>query len=557
MIKVFKSFLSFVLTLAILFNFVAYGATADSGESRITEEDGELLASLTWATDFEQAQWESSGPAFSISGFEPGSQVIRYFKIENNGKLAFSYDMKMVATEMGELENVIDVYYKKDIDSNITVADMTKIGTLADVLGGMTITDGSIVPEGESASTAYTKETVVAVAFKMADNVPAEFMNKETGEFAIQLNLTSFDPANKFEAKFKNTDKYLYRVGNANAVALSSLFEAIDNAEIGNVNVSVRAIDENTNVSGTYTANSSDWKAGTIKFSGTGPVEVTIDDNGYTNEVSVRLEVVDAKNITKAESASSNNVVLLNDISGTFVVSNGRTFYGNGFTVTLPTASVKNKGNGFTGYISIGGAQDDGIASGGNLDNVKIIGPVYPEMYIYRQQAEITDSSDPDYGDGYNMRYFTNSVIVYGGNATISNSYISGSRTALCIRGGNNVVVENSTLSGGAYANMQISSGSTVTLRDVTTVQTDVPDSYGKGKNAHGLGIAVNSDVVDVKIEGELKQYNWLCQEQWNSIVPATYQSSFPKFFTDNTFSKYWHYLNGGTAPYVNMAFIA
>ena len=177
-------------------------------------------------------------------------------------------------------------------------------------------------------------------------------------------------------------------------------------------------------------------------------------------------------------------------------------------------------------------------------------------MYIYRDQAKITDSSDPDYGDGYNMRYFKNSVIVYGGNCTISNCYISGSRTALCLRGGNNVLVENTTLAGGAYANMQICAGSNVTLRNLTTVQVDVSDSYGKGKTAHGLGIAVDSSVVDLYIEGELNQYNWLCQAQWNSIVPSTYQSQFPEFFTNNTFSAYWHYLDGETAPYVNMAFV-
>ena len=177
-------------------------------------------------------------------------------------------------------------------------------------------------------------------------------------------------------------------------------------------------------------------------------------------------------------------------------------------------------------------------------------------MYIYRDQAKITSSSDPDYGSGNNMRYFKNSVIIYGGNCKISNSYISGSRTALCLRGGNNVVIENTTLSGGAYANMQICAGSSVTLRDLTTVQVDVADSYGKGKTAHGLGIAVDSDVVDIYIEGSLNQYNWLNQTMWNSIVPSTYQSQFPKFFTNNTFSKYWHYLNGGTDPYVNLAFI-
>lgn len=375
----------------------------------------------------------------------------------------------------------------------------------------------------------------------------------EDGTYTLTFDYGKMLPR-QFDVKLPNTDDYLYRVGNANTVALGSLFEAVDDAQIGTASVTVKAVEGEA--SGTYTANASDWTKGVIQFTGTGVVKVTVTDNNYCTPTELYLEVVDAKNVTTATSAISSNVVLLNDISGTFTVSNGYTFYGNGFTVTLPTTSVKNTGNGFTGYISIGATVDGGIANGGHLDNVRIEGPVYPEMYIYRDQAKITDTSDPDYGDGNNMRYFTNSVIVYGGNVTISNCYISGSRTALCLRGGNNVVIENTTLSGGAYANMQIGAGSRVTLRDVTTVQTDVADSYGKGKTAHGLGIAVDSSVVDLYIEGELNQYNWLCEEQWNSIVPSTYQSFFPKFFTNSTFSKYWHYLNGGTAPYVNMAFI-
>lgn len=389
------------------------------------------------------------------------------------------------------------------------------------------------------------------------------------------LDRITADSVEKFAAKFDNDSNtngvqtnFLYRIGNANPVSLGSLFE--ENANLGilevidsNVIVTIEAVDKNTNVSGTYTKSTTgSWEDGSIQFSGTGVVKVIIQDYYFCTPTTLLLEVVDAYNSTKAASApykynnQNYNVVLLNNISGTFTVSNGYTFYGNGFTVTLPTTSVQNVGNGFTGYISIGASQDDGIANGGNLDNVRIEGPVYPEMYIYRDQAKITDNSDADYGDGYNMRYFKNSVIVYGGNCTISNSYISGSRTALCLRGGNNVVIENTTLSGGAYANMQICAGSNVTLRDLTTVQVDVPDSYGKGKTAHGLGIAVDSAVVDLYIEGELNQYNWLCEDQWNSIVPSTYQSSFPDFFGNSKFNNYWHYLNGGTAPYVNMAFI-
>ena len=356
----------------------------------------------------------------------------------------------------------------------------------------------------------------------------------KNGEATVEKYLPK---ATTVEKKFVNDEQYLYRIGNRNEFSISSLFDFPD-TEFRSVSSETKSGDVE------FTEEN-----GVCQFTGTGVATLSVYEKFSRTPTELTVEVVDAENATTAVSATNKNVVLLNDVSGTFTVSNGYTFYGNGFTVTLPTTSVMEVGNGFTGYISID-------ANGGNLDNVRIEGPVYPEMYIYRDQAKITDSTDSDYGEGNNMRYFKNSVIVYGGNVNISNCYISGSRTALCLRGGNNVVIENTTLSGGSYANMQICAGSQVTLRNLTTVQVDVADSYGKGKTAHGLGIAVDSNVVDIYIEGELNQYNWLNETQWNTIVPSTYQSSFPKFFTNSAFSKYWHYLNGGTDPYVNMGLI-
>ena len=366
------------------------------------------------------------------------------------------------------------------------------------------------------------------------------------------LYVKAVGPVDRYTKLFKNTNTYLYRVGNKNAVSLSSLFKE-EKCDLEALNTVINVENVQGDAAGVVTLNTTDWTKSSVQFSGTGVVSVTISDDN-SKESSLLLEVIDAKNITKAESATANDVVLLNDISGTFTVSNNKTFYGNGFTVKLPTSSAGKFSQGFTGYINLG---DSNNSTGGNLDNVIIEGPVYPEMYIYREQAKITDTTDPDYSSEQEMmHYFKNSVIVYAGDCTISNSIISGSRTAVCLRGGNNILLENTTLSGGSYANMQIGTGCNVTLRDVTTVQTDVLDSYGKGKIAHGLGIAVDSNVANVYIEGKLNQYNWISESKWSEIVPSTYQSSFPKFFTNTKFSNYWHYLNGGEEPYVNLAFI-
>lgn len=362
----------------------------------------------------------------------------------------------------------------------------------------------------------------------------------------------------RFAIKLPHTDRFLYRVGNLNTVALGSLFTQLDVDAVEGLSVTVKnLLDESVTDFYTFTANA-DWTKAVLDFvdTFTGPVAVTVEAKG-AKAVTLNLQVINAKNITKAESATGSDVVLLNNISGTFSVTNGHTFHGNGFTVTLPKDSLQKAGSGYTGYISIGAAQDSSAANGGNLDNVRIEGPVYPEMYLYRDQAIITDPEDPYYdADIPKARYFRNSVIVYGGNVSISNCYISGSRTALCLRGGNNVVIENTTLSGGAYANMQVCAGSTLTLRDLTTVQVDMPDSYGLGRIAHGMGIAVDSDIVEIYIEGQLNQRNWVSASKWDEMIPDAYESSFPAIYTNEKYSRYWHYLDGSEENYVNLAMV-
>lgn len=430
-----------------------------------------------------------------------------------------------------------------DVDTTVTLSDLFTL------LDGVTV-DSAIV-EVTTDNGTYTKaddwknSTITFTTVGTATVTIKEDSKKAT----VTVTVNEIEPTDKFQIKFPNTDTYLYRVGNGNAVALGSLFSAIDGADIRNVSVTVEALN-GTNASGVYTENSSDWTKATIQFSGIGPVTVVITDNNYCNELTLNLEVVDAKNATTATSATANNVVLLNNISGTFSVSGGYTFYGNGFSVTLPTATVTNKGNGFVGFINL---------DNGNIDNVNIIGPVFPEQYIYRSQAEITNSSDPDYGDGYNMRYFHNSVIINSGDCKITNSYISGSRTAICVNDGEDVLIENTTVSGGSYANIQVIEADSVIFKNLTTEQIEVEDSYnaeGSKKDIIGLGIVIDDNATEIYFEGSLNQYNWINETQWNNLL-GSYVSYFPAFFTDSTYKSYWHYREGdSTTNYVNLTCI-
>jgi len=349
----------------------------------------------------------------------------------------------------------------------------------------------------------------------------------------INVTITEKVAAEKFDIVINNGD-FLHRVGNSGTVALDKLFKAKDGVNVGTVSVTVEAVD-GTGASGTYSNNA-------IQFSGTGVVKVTITDNNYCVPTELLLEVVNAKNITKAENATASNVVLLNNVTnGSFSVGSGYAFYGNGFEITLnPGSHSTKRGAGFDGYVHM---------TGGTLDNVRIVGPVFAAANIYRAQGETgTGADDP-------VNYFRNAVIIDSGDCVISNSYISGGRTAVYVKDGGNVVFENTTISGGAYANIEVSVADSVTFKNLTTEQKSQKDSYAQNKDMIGIGIVIDNAETKVIFEGDTEQYNWLTKTQWDTML-GDYVNQFPKLFTDSTYEEYWHYRDGDSTKYVNVALI-
>ncbi len=438
----------------------------------------------------------------------PVAQTPKFEAIAQNDLVAFT-DLKL-----GDLFNYIGDEIKGDVIVEVTDSQNNK----------QTIT--VTAADWENGVIHLDKADTYTVTIKDSDHYCAT----TTAEFTV-AKADLFD--NKFDKDF------LYRVGNQNEFAIKYIFGLNDGFKAENVqglDITVETIAGNAEA--TFTPKST-WNDSELKFTGTGVVKVTISANN-ANPVEVMLEVVDAVNATSATSATANNVVLLTNVSGSFTVYNGNTVYGNGFTVTLPTSYQASYTAGYVGYITI---------NNGNLDNIRIEGPVYPVMNIYQSQSQNASTNKEE--------YFYNSILINGGNCTISNSYISGSRTAICIRGGVDVVIEDTTLSGGSVANMQIAGASTVTLRNLTTVQKDENDSYSQGVIAHGMGIYVDSSTVNIIVEGELNQYNWLSYNQWKKIV-GTYEGSFPQFYSSNSsaskYKPYQHTRNNET--YVNMAFI-
>ena len=355
---------------------------------------------------------------------------------------------------------------------------------------------------------------------------------------------------NKVDKFTKKFDKnFLYRVGNANTVALGSIFGEIETVVgLSSVNVSITPVAGNA--AGTFTGKTP-WTSATIQFTGTGVVKVTISADG-ANSVELMLEVVDAWNAITALSApyveknnkdevvAKHNVVLLNDVeNGSFTTDTGYGFYGNGFTIKLdPNSHSLRKGNGYAGYIHM---------RGGVIDNVRIEGPVFAESYIYQSQGLPAGTTNAD----SIVNYVRNAICIDSGDAVITNSYISGARTVICVKSGGNVTIDNSRIVGGAYANIEVLSADSLTLKNVVTEQKETLDSYSKTKQVIGTGIVINNATTKLILDG-LTQYNWMTESQWNSML-GEYKMAFPQLFK-NTYTSIQYTYND--TIYVNTGII-
>ncbi len=332
----------------------------------------------------------------------------------------------------------------------------------------------------------------------------------------------------KFITKFVNNDKYLYRVGNVNTVSLSSLFRR-EGTPI-TPTVTVRNIAGDAGVSGdttrTYTA--ATWENSSIQFTGTGIVEVTISEANANAPIfeacSLLLEVVDAVNATTAKSATANSVVLLNDVGFSAVtVSNGYAIYGNGFTMTS-SSDIPGR------YMSYGYVTLDN----GTLDNVQVICPNFSQQFLYTYDNEYKNSVRTD-GTYPNSRC----GVTMSGSSKILNSYVSGGRAAVYVTGVDQQII-NSTINGGALANIHISSANSLLLRDVTTIQVPTQATVNDtSKTLLGLGVITvceeDGKATPITLEGTLKQYNW-AKSSYSTYVPSAARFILTSALSQNSY---------------------
>ncbi|MCQ2448781.1 MAG: hypothetical protein MJ132_01135, partial [Clostridia bacterium] len=377
------------------------------------------------------------------------------------------------------------------------------------------------------------------------------------GYVVTEAQQTAGDPAvikGNVDIKLPNVATYTYRVGNENNVSLSNLFNAAPYAKVKPAKLAIST----ENVSGTataaYTANATDWTAGTVKFDGTGTVKMTVD-YAVDKPVELNLEVVNATNVTTATDATANDVVLLQDCglgNNMITVSGGHTFYGNGFKISCTGTGVRNAYNGYPeGFVNV---------VNGTLDNVQVVSKVFPKGYLFKssgseyvsEPGNVSASSDAT-RERYDYQW---SAIAVSGDSTVSNCYAYGARNNLYI-GAGNVKIDNCTFECGALANIQINSNDqgTVEFNDLTTVQYPVTDGFGVGNTMLGGGIVIGSGEQSgattetnpkLSFTGSLNQYNWVCtdDEVSSSVIKSIINTACSQ-------SAYQHSADGKN--YVNM----
>ncbi len=165
------------------------------------------------------------------------------------------------------------------------------------------------------------------------------------------------------------------------------------------------------------------------------------------------------------------------------------------------------------------------LVNNGSIDNIYINGPVYPEVQYYEDTFDGTGE--------YSHTPFYVSGIKSTGDSSITNSYISGFRQPVKAEG-TSLSLNNTTLRGGNFANLVLSTG-ILDLEDVTTIQDQggmlntvaFGSTTAYSVSVTGLGIAIertaitlvdrdddgSNDDARIKITGYLNQYNWISED--------------------------------------------
>ncbi len=348
-----------------------------------------------------------------------------------------------------------------------------------------------------------------------------------------------YDSVDVFEPTFEHTDKFFYRVGNENEVELGYIFSSIEGFDeyIDEVKISYEAVVQEGDVSVIHTpSEDGDWRKDILEFSGSGLIKLTISvyadddilDEGISfdsikpydesevpegdillNSFDLYLEVEDGDNVVDASGLSGKDEecdVLLADIElDTFkdiTYSGESRLFGNGFTLTMNATSQYSGG--------VLNLQDKA-----RVDHLSLI--VADHKDVYNQSDYIL---------------FNDAVDCMGDNIIIANCYIQGGRAAVRNRA-SSLTLRDTTINGGAYANLLISHNSEITLQNVTTNQYVTCE--GTGVMGFGVLVEDSGSGSTITVIDDFKQYNWISEDdtQYFNYHFESYTGSLHSVFED------------------------
>ena len=509
-------------------------------------ENGTFDMELYWTSDPVEEEWkiiESTGneiPFGSDILWEPDKSVVRYFKVRNAGDYDFNYNFG-IDTPDSETDtiayisehpigNVIDVFYCGNVND---LSSKQSVGTLNECFQSPGIVSDFSLCSGDS--------TVFALVFTMQHDAGNEYQgaydgNSRLNNIGFRFSAAAYadEPEQEYDGQFRpapvNSNQYLYRVGNGNPITADKIISADGDSSVNTnslfaftasaaadfdsslVSLTCERISGTSDVGFEFTAGSGTTaktflNSSSFQFSGTGVIKVTMLYNGVS-KAELYLEVVSGNNVESASDYNTNrNNILLNDITApsNMTITGGRILYGNGYTITGNRTSTA----GTNGLLNI---------NNGTLDNVILNGEVY-------ENAVPTGYTNEEYSPGVNIT----------GDAYIYNSYISECKYAVSVERGN-VFMKNTTVTGGAIANINIAGGN-VTLENCVTGTSE------RG-GLKSLAVRVVSTICSLTINGTFEQHNWLLSDD----LPSNYKSYISSFYSNSTYA----YTNGGKT-YVNL----
>lgn len=250
---------------------------------------GTLKAKMYWADGTEavpasDSGWKdaSEGAIFNNKLWEPGHTEVRHIKVENDGSLAFKFDLRVIADDLGKeikLSDVIDVYFANPAEQIANRSDLTKltrVGTLSQLMAD---------EDGAAYGKLLADETdTYTIALKMQEEAGNEYQNKTIGENGISIRLYAEQYAHEedsFDANYDATLEITYPATGQ------------DTLKTGASAIEISIMDQNNKKAGSVVV-----PAGAIEDKDE-PVEVVYSASDYTGNFTIAAglekKVVDVK----------------------------------------------------------------------------------------------------------------------------------------------------------------------------------------------------------------------------------------------------------------------